>query len=487
MARYKEYNTGQQHFEVININRELPLDNRARIIKEIVNGLELSGFDLNYRNDEKGAKANDVQMMLGILFLAAARGIRGSRSIAASMASDIEFKYILDGARAPEASTIRKFRSRHVKEYSMIFAKIVHIACALGMVDFGALAIDGTKVQAYASLYETKDIKGFEKSIKILSKRLEDILNRLNNTADSEERAELEKRRFSIDKRQAVLADFRVILNNLPAGERINRVDSDARLMRTKDGKSIIGYNAQAAVETGEHGIITAAELSQQATDETLLLEMGEKAEENCSDKFDALLGDAGYITYESMEAATRKGKKILGPDRLYDKERFGKDKKNDFIKSKFQYDSENDRYACPGNHYLEFQRMIETKTSPLIYEYSNKKACAGCKFRPDCFSKSHKCRIIQRDYREPLREKMRAELQSTGGFLLYAKRSQTVETAFGNVKQNKGVRQFYYRGLEKAAAEWKHICNGINISKIVKFLQGKDWNSILNTALAQV
>ena len=63
MARYKAYNTGQQSFELINIESELPEDNRSRIVKEIVNSLDVTGFDRNYRNDEKGACANDVRMM----------------------------------------------------------------------------------------------------------------------------------------------------------------------------------------------------------------------------------------------------------------------------------------------------------------------------------------------------------------------------------------------------------------------------------------
>ncbi len=31
----------------------------------------------------------------------------------------------------------------------------VHLGSSLGITDFGSLAIDGTKIQAYTSLYET--------------------------------------------------------------------------------------------------------------------------------------------------------------------------------------------------------------------------------------------------------------------------------------------------------------------------------------------
>jgi len=403
------------------------------------------------------------------------------------MAHDIEFKYILEGVKAPDDSTIRSFRRRHVKAYSKTFAAIVHITCALGMTDYGSLAIDGTKVQAYASLYETKDRKGLEKSIRLLSKRLEDILSRMNDTDDAEERDELDKRRRSIEKRQAALADFNELLSNLPEVERVNRVDKDARLMKKADGKSIIGYNAQAAVETGEHGIIVAAEISQKATDETLLLEMAKKAGENCGAAFNTILGDAGSITYESMEQAAHEGKNILGPDRLYDAERFGKEKKGRFAKSQFEYDECNDCSVCPGGYSLELQRLITAQTSSLVSVYANREAYAECPFAPSCLSKNSAFREIHRDYRELLRENMREKLEGTPGFLLYGKRSQTVETAFGNVKQNKGVRQLFYRGCQKVDAEWKAICTGINLSKIVTFVQGKDWETLFNSALNSV
>ena len=49
MAKYQSYNTGQQYFDMINLEQELPEDNRSRIIKEIVCNIDVSDFVL-YRN-----------------------------------------------------------------------------------------------------------------------------------------------------------------------------------------------------------------------------------------------------------------------------------------------------------------------------------------------------------------------------------------------------------------------------------------------------
>ena len=199
-------------------------------------------------------------MMLGILLLAFVRYTTGSRSIVKYFETDLEFKYILAGNKWPDDSTIRSFRRRHVKELSEIFSLSVHLGSSLGMNDFGSLAVDGTKVKAYASLYETKNKGGLDKSLKLLSKRMEKTLVCLNSSETQEEEDEFNKRRENIEKRRAVLTDFQKLLEKEDDTKKVNRVDPDARLMKQADGKSIIGYNSQAAVDCGEHGLIVAAE-----------------------------------------------------------------------------------------------------------------------------------------------------------------------------------------------------------------------------------
>jgi len=484
MARYQNYNDGQHYFDLIDLEKELPPDNRARIIREIVSNIDISKFDNNYNNDSGGARAKHVRMMLGIILLGFVRNITGSRSIVKYCETDLEFKYILAGNSVPDDSTLRLFRRRHIKEMSELFSVSVHIGSSLGMNDFGALAIDGTKIQAYASLYETKDKEGLKKSIKFLANRMERTLQRLNKAESEDEREELKKRVDNIEKRQAVLKDFQAMLEKEQEGKKVNRVDPDARLMTKADGKVIIGYNAQAAVDCGEHGLIVAAEVTQKATDDDVLNYMGAKAEGETGKRYDVFLVDAGYINYESMAQAAREGRTILGPYRLYEKNTYKQGRSGKYAKSAFRYDVENDCYHCPGGKVLHFKRMVQGETSDLLFVYENKDACAQCLKAEQCIGKNGKMRRIYRDYREMLREEIEERLATNEGYLLYAKRSTTVEPTFGNIKQNRGIRQFYYRGLEKVQTEWKLIWAGINFSKIIRFLEGKDWEMILQQAI---
>jgi hypothetical protein len=57
----------------------------------------------------------------------------------------------------------------------------------------------------------------------------------------------------------------------------------------------------------------------------------------------------------------------------------------------------------------------------------------------------------------------MTARLQSDDGKACYAKRKQTVEPVFGQVKDVRGARRFMRCGLRACQAEWKLLCGTHN------------------------
>jgi hypothetical protein len=65
------------------------------------------------------------------------------------------------------------------------------------------------------------------------------------------------------------------------------------------------------------------------------------------------------------------------------------------------------------------------------------------------------------------LRAAMTARLQSEDGKACYAKRKETVEPAFGQLKEQQGARRFLRRGLAACQAEWKLLCGTHNLLKL--------------------
>jgi transposase len=65
------------------------------------------------------------------------------------------------------------------------------------------------------------------------------------------------------------------------------------------------------------------------------------------------------------------------------------------------------------------------------------------------------------------LRAAMSAKLASEDGKACYAKRNETIEPVFGQLKERQGARRFLRRGLAACDAEWKLLCGTHNLLKL--------------------
>jgi Transposase DDE domain len=61
----------------------------------------------------------------------------------------------------------------------------------------------------------------------------------------------------------------------------------------------------------------------------------------------------------------------------------------------------------------------------------------------------------------------MTAKLKSEDGKARYAKRKETVEVVFGQIKDVRGARRLMRRGLAAGGAEWKLLCGTHNLLKL--------------------
>ncbi|MDI9394598.1 MAG: transposase, partial [Euryarchaeota archaeon] len=83
---------------------------------------------------------------------------------------------------------------------------------------------------------------------------------------------------------------------------------------------------------------------------------------------------------------------------------------------------------------------------------------------------------------REHLLESMRAKLNTEEGTEQYQKRMSTVEPVIGQMKQDRGFKEFLLRGKRKTGIEFVMMCTVHNIKKIADFIkrEGKKLKDVL-------
>ena len=151
--------------------------------------------------------------------------------------------------------TINNFRLRHLEDLSNLFTQIVVLCKELDMIGFENLAIDGEKIHANASYRKSKNLKGIRKEYKKIKEGMEKLLVKETNEYFSE--SNKSKRVKILGKKLKKVDKLKTVLEKIGAEEkRINMVDSEAPVMKHKDGRSLPSYNHQTARDE-KCGVVT--------------------------------------------------------------------------------------------------------------------------------------------------------------------------------------------------------------------------------------
>jgi transposase len=411
----------------VNPREWLTKDHLAYFVSDLVDSFDLKEFVKAYKNTPTGQPPYHPAMMLKILVYAYSTGVFSTRVIARKIDEDIAFRMLAAGER-PDFRTIAVFRKKHLSALSKLFAQVLKLAKASGLIKLGVIAIDGTKIKANASRHKAlsygrmddvearlrkkvKDILdeaeaidaaedelyGDDKTGDELPEELRDPVNRIKKIKDLRERIERE------EKEKTGKEDARP-----KAKEQRSLTDGDSRIMKMSDKSFQYAYNCQAAVcgdpAKGEPQIIVATRLSNQASDNPQLKAVIEKVEENTGQLPKKLLADAGYFSSENL------------------------------------------------NHCKD--KQIDAFIPPNKQKHSQSGPCPRGR--------------IPRDISEA--DRMRRKLKTKCGKRLYDKRKVMPEPVFGEQKGVRGFRQFLLRGKENVAAEWDFLCTTSNILKLFRY-----------------
>ena len=424
------------------VETALPKDHLCRLVKEVVFSLDTEPIETKY--SFLGQHTYHPKYLLSLLFYGYATGVRSSRKLAERCISDHTYIYLMQ-SYTPDHRTISDFRKNNLKEIEKYFVDIVRIFSKLGYSHAGKIYIDGTKLKGNASAKRTKDRAGFEKwlseteeEIGKLLKECETIDNQEDESCKIEPEEEVLKKKLSDRKYLKRQIEEALKIMKEEEKEKINLTDRDANHMKTGGSKDIRpGYNCQAAVTAV--GFIMAA--------------------------------DSGYGSYSNYEYLDQKGIDGYVPDDHFQQYKSGEYQKeeNRYHYSNFTYDALSDSYVCPEGKRLTYWKTRTNKTESRQWNHKVYKGteCGTCAKRTLC-TKSRVLELLI-DIREPLLKRMREKLVSEEGRLKYFMRQYIIEPIFGHLKFNVGYRNFLLRGIEKVSAEFKLMCIGWNLKKMLK------------------
>lgn len=426
----------------------IPENDIVHFVIEAVELIPLGVFVSNQRNT--GSEQYHPHMLLALLLYCYSQGTFSSRKIERATWKDVAVRYIC-GNQHPDHDTICDFRVRNEGAISEAFLRVLKMAKECGILRIGMVSVDGTKINANASINKslrydrtqaldeqlTQEIQTLmaqaheadssdqEKgdSLGPEIQRLSDLRAKMRKAQETLERqavenaareqAEYEKRCKAKGKKPR---DRKKKGPPTPDGtDQTNLTDSDSGIMRKNSrGEYRQAYNPQAVVDAEGTQLVLGARVTNRVSDSTEL--------ENDINAIPAdiglpsiVLADAGFVSETQVTNVQGKGIEVLIAIGRYEQE----GRKHDFRPPRAEPASSQG----PRPHELLW--------------------------------------IME----------MKEKMESPWAKALYRRRKQTVEPVFGIIKQDMGFRQFLLRGIKKVQLEWTMVVCAYNIKRLAVLL----------------
>jgi transposase len=454
---FRPYDMGQLLLLPPDLRQWLPDDHLALYVSDIVEQLDLSAILKVYEEgDARGRPPYHPQMMVKLLLYGYCVGKMSSRKIEQASYDDVGFR-VLSGNQQPDHASIAEFRKRHLPELARLFVQVLQLCERAGLVKLGHVAIDGTKIKANASKYQTMTYAGLTEAEQKLAATVARLLAEAERVDEAEDqlygpdkrgdelpeelregkrrlarirelKADLEREAREAAEKQAAeakqknearlrqakkhgkkvprrLAHVVDPEQATPAPKaRRNFTDIESRMMKDHASNTFVqGYNAQLGVDA-QAQIIVAATVEQAGNDQQQLVPVLLRVKQNLGQLPANVSADAGYFSSAAVTADEIKPVAVHVPPNARE--------------------PQAKQYAAP---------LPENAT---------------------------------------VQERMWHKLKSKEGAAVYNQRKAIVEPVFAYLKHVRGFRQFLLRGQARVEAEWLLMCLTHNLLKMFRAKQ---------------
>lgn len=514
---YTPYERGYQLCLPLEIGLMIPADDSVRLLSATVERMDLRKLYEAY--SPRGRVGISPKTLFKVLVYGYMNGLYSSRKIERACLRDINFMYLLSGAKAPDHNTIARFRVDRLKDIiDELFMQLTSLLAKAGELSCENLFVDGTKIESFSNRYQFIWRKSVEKSAAKMQEKMkkelpglsllagvafeggetirkEDLQNLIRRLKSRKARCGIifvngrGKRKSPVQKATEAAGEYLKRLlhyeNDLRImGERNScaKTDHDATFMRMKEdhmknGQLKPAYNVTVGVDAEYVACVTT---SRDRSDGVTLIPHMNKLAKHVRHK--NIVADAGFESEENHTFLEDNGYLAFIKPSNYEIAKTKKYRTDIGRRENMPYDAHRDCYICRMGYPIENIgiRRSRTKTGYLIettiYEC---RQCNDCPCKERCIKPGGKIPLSQRSKRLNVsktfmkqRERAYRRITSETGILLRTNRSIQVEGAFGVLKQDMGFRRFLLISKVKVHVEVSLLCFAYNIKKLHSKIQ---------------
>ena len=514
---FRSYDPDQTLLFPQRIDRDIPKDDPVRILKSVIESLDLSGFKKLYH--ERGRSPYHPKMMLMVILYSYMNNVYSCRKIEKLLYRDIYYIW-LSGYQKPDFATINRFRNRVKNEIGHIFTLLVLILVEKGFVTLEVEYLDGTKIESKANKYTFVWRKSVERNREKLLEKIRVLLQQINEQMAQDKAADVDTLELTpqtlceiskefkealgsapeaktkeekaaqrgknkmfkeLERHGEKLAEYNSRLEQMEGRNSISKTDPSATFMRMKEdamcnGQTKPGYNLQIS---SENQFITDFALFPNPTDTLTFIPFLGSFPGRYGRFPKRVVADSGYGSEENYRFMDEAGIEGFVKYNRFHLEHRPRYKPDTFHPDSLYYNEEGDYYICPMG-----QRMSRTGTVQPRTEggYISQSACyraircKGCPLRCLCYKAKANQRTIRVNHRLNAYKRKACELlTSEEGIKERGRRCIEPEAVFRQMKSNMAYRRFRHMGKDKVVMDFTFFAIAFNIKKLCSMMRKVD------------
>lgn len=514
---FRSYDPDQTLLFPQRIDRDIPKDDPVRILKSVIESLDLSGFKKLYH--ERGRSPYHPQMMLMVIVYSYMNNVYSCRKIEKLLYRDIYYIW-LSGYQKPDFATINRFRNRVKNEIGHIFPLLVLILVEKGFVTLEVEYLDGTKIESKANKYTFVWRKSVERNREKLLEKIRVLLQQINEQMAQDKAADVASLELTpqtlceiskefkealgsapeaktkeekaaqrgknkmfkeLERHGEKLAEYNSRLEQMEGRNSISKTDPSATFMRMKEdamcnGQTKPGYNLQIS---SENQFITDFALFPNPTDTLTFIPFLGSFPGRYGRFPKRVVADSGYGSEENYRFMDEAGIEGFVKYNRFHLEHRPRYKPDTFHPDSLYYNEEGDYYICPMGQRMSRSGTVQTRTEGgYISESACYRAirCKGCPLRCLCYKAKANQRTIRVNHRLNAYKRKACELlTSEEGIKERGRRCIEPEAVFGQMKSNMAYRRFRHMGKDKVVMDFTFFAIAFNIKKLCSMMRKID------------
>lgn len=459
---------GQQSPAWQSIDASLPDDHIARKISAAVDELDLCDLERSYHG--QGGLPYPPRLMIKAILYENHQGNQSPAHWFRDAKENDVMKWLLFGFQ-PARSRWYAIRQRLARWIDSLNAQVLKRAVAEGVTPAKDASLDGTLIASQASRHqlanENKLLKRSEELKRVVA---EDEAGAALTAVpawmakSSETRLRQQQRYQAAQRRMAGLQEENS--SRIPSRQR----ERNKIVVSVSDPESAIGldkhkvfrplYNVQYARDI-DSPLILGYDVFAQSSDAGTYESMLDRIAQFTGRGLKRVAADAGYATAVNLATSERRGTTLYSPWQENDFTPRAKKTKQEpqFPKKQFEWLPESQTYRCPAGKDLKYvgretrQRAGDENTVYLSYQCSPEH-CRTCPLNHRCVKNPNTGRRIRRNEHEDLIDAHKQRMETAEAKAFYRRRKQTVELAFADTKQHRGLRKLSGYGLTVARVQ---------------------------------